>query len=218
VFDYENLSKAALESTYSVTGNLERTAYQQLLPSFTYPPALLNEFSEKEIEEMFNHIKETYLSKKYRRTRNWASFVNERATVETISRWISELKIDKVETNTGAAMIDELFTKQQMFASKGLKENQAEMIVSFLVSIAMQNYPNSFEIIGLPSKRTDLERMTPYELTSAIFSKWELAEDLLEQTQSITPEWKRDLLRFCIQAILYRFNILIIPKYRQLFI
>jgi len=218
VFDYENLSKAALESTYSVTGNLERTTYQQLLPSFTYPPALLNEFSEKEIEEMFNHIKETYLSKKYRRTRNWASFVNERATVETISRWISELKIDKVETNTGAAMIDELFTKQQMFASKGLKENQAEMIVSFLVSIAMQNYPNSFEIIGLPSKRTDLERMTPYELTSKIFKKWELAEDLLEQTQSITPEWKRDLLRFCIQAILYRFNILIIPKYRQLFI
>lgn len=45
-----------------------------------------------------------------------------------------------------------------------------------------------------------------------------LVVGLLEQTLSVMPDWKRDLFRFCAQAILSRFNILIKPRYRQLFI
>ena len=63
--------------------------------------------------------------------------------------------------------------------------------------------------------------MTSYELAVAVFSKWDTEKDfvdeLMAQTRLVLPEWNRDLLEFCAQAILYRFNIQIRPKYEQLF-
>jgi len=50
------------------------------------------------------------------------------------------------------------------------------------------------------------------------FCRRDFAEQLAAQTQSVLPEWKRDLLQFCVQAILYKFNVLVKQKYRQLFV
>jgi hypothetical protein len=54
VFDYEKLSSDTLAVTFSVNDQLQRVSYQQILPSFAYPPALLNHLgSEEAIEKMF---------------------------------------------------------------------------------------------------------------------------------------------------------------------
>jgi hypothetical protein len=47
VFDYEEPTGATLDATYSAGFDLQRTSYQQLLPSFAYPPALLRDFCRK---------------------------------------------------------------------------------------------------------------------------------------------------------------------------
>jgi hypothetical protein len=227
VFDYEEPTEATLDATYSVRFDLQRTGYQQLLPSFAYPPALLQDFSEKEISEMFSHIAETYLSKRYQQTRDWRAFVRQKATRASISRWMAELSNIK-ETNgsvrlrhasEGTPAFHELFAERPPEGSTNPDANQtAKEMVDLLVTTCIETYPSFFNSMGLPCTAEELVRTTPYELASAVFRRWELAEDLLVQTHSVFPDWKRDLFQFCVQAILYKFNILIKPKYRQLFI
>ena len=227
VFDYEEPTEATLAVTYSVTFDLKHTGYQQLLPSFAYPPALLQDFSEEEISEMFSHIAETYLSKKYQQTRDWYGFVNQRATAASISRWMAELSNIK-ETNEparlrrtsgGSPAFHELFAERPPEGNTNSDASQtAKEVVDFLVSAILETFPGFFASLGLPGTAEELDRTTPYELTTAVFKRWELPEELIVQTQSVLPEWKRALLQFCVQAILYKFNILIKPKYRQLFI
>ena len=227
VFDYEKPTEATLEATYSVTFDLKRTHYQQLLPSFAYSPALLQDFSEEEISDLFSHIAETYLSKKYQQTRDWCSFVNQWATAASISRWLAELSNIKevhVQTHLGMTKGYPVPFQELVLASlhEGdihlFDENQTKGLVDILVSSCLEAFPNFFESLDLPGTPEKLDQTTPYELAIVIFSRWELADELDAQIQLVSPEWKRALLQFCVQAILYRFNILIKPKYRQLFI
>ena len=227
VFDYEEPTEAILDATYSVSFDLQRTSYQQLLPSFAYPPALLKDFSEEEIPEMFSYIAETYLSKKYQQMRDWQGFVKQKATAASISGWVAEL-LAIMETNVpaclgkasgGSPAFHELFAERPPEGNTNPDASQtAREAVDFLVTTCLEAFPSLFESLGLPSTAEELARTTPYELALAVFSRWELAEDLIVQTQAVLPEWKRDLLQFCLEAILYKFNILIKPKYRQLFI
>jgi pyruvate-formate lyase-activating enzyme len=227
VFDYEELDEATIAATYSVTLDLKRTSYQQLLPSFAYPPALLRDFSEEEISEMFNHIAETYLSKKYQQTRDWHGFVNQKATAASISRWMAELSNIKemhLQTHLGH-ITGESVTLHELFTEKSQEEEilsdasqVARKMVDFIVSTCLEIFPDFFESLDLPSTANGLDRTTPYELALSVFSRWELAAELATQTRSTLPEWKHDLLQFCVHAILYRYNILLKPKYRQLFI
>jgi pyruvate-formate lyase-activating enzyme len=227
VFDYEELDEATIAATYSVTLDLKRTSYQQLLPSFAYPPALLRDFSEEEISEMFNHIAETYLSKKYQQTRDWHGFVNQKATAASISRWMAELSNIKemhLQTHLGH-ITGESVTLHELFTEKSQEEEilsdasqLARKMVDFIVSTCLEIFPDFFESLDLPSTANGLDRTTPYELALSVFSRWELAAELATQTRSTLPEWKHDLLQFCVHAILYRYNILLKPKYRQLFI
>lgn len=224
VFDYEEPTEDTLGATYSVTVDLKRTNYQQLLPSFVYPPALLQEFSEKEILEMFNHIAETYLSKKYQQTRDWHGFIKRRTTVVSISRWMAELSNTMqapthLEQIIGEnTVIQELFTESPHEGDIHSQESQSKQVVDLIVSLCLDAYPNFFQSLGLPSTTNELDQITPYELAIAVFGKSDFAEELTVKTQAVSPEWKRDLLQFCVHAMLYRFNVLIKPKYRQLFI
>lgn len=227
VFDYEELDEATIASTYSVTLDLKRTSYQQLLPSFAYPPALLQDFSEEEISEMFNHIAETYLSKKYQQTRDWHGFVDQKATAASFSRWMAELSnikemhlpIHSGQITEESATFHELFTeKPQEGEILSDASRVAKKTVDFIVSTCLEMFPDFFESLGLPSTADELDQTTPYELAVSVFSRWEPAVELATQTGSILPEWKHDLLQFCVHAILYRYNILLKPKYRQLFI
>jgi hypothetical protein len=214
VFDYEVPDEATLAVTYSVAPELKRFGYQQILPSFAHPPALLQEFSAKEISEMFSHIAATYLSKRYQQTRDWHGFIKQQATAASLSSWMMELG----QAAENSADFHELFT-ERTDGSVNLNDNQtAKDVVNLLVSAGVGEFPGFFESLGLPSTMDTLNQTTSYELAKALYGKWELAEELEAQTQAVSPEWKRDLLQFCFQAILYRFNILINPKYRKLFV
>lgn len=233
VFDYEKPDNATLTSTYSVNADLERTCYKQLLPSFAYPPALLRDFgSEEEIEQMFDYIAQTFLSTKYQETRDWHGFVKQRSTVASITRWmakLSEIEGVCVPTHMGQitggpedSTLQELFVERPQEGERQSGEGIAKQLVDFLVSVCIEEFPHFFESLCLPGTVEELDRMPSYNLAVAVFSKWHIKKDFTDelavQTRSIFPKWKRDLLQFCAQAILYKFNILIRRNYRQLII
>jgi hypothetical protein len=233
VFDYERPDEATLAVTYSVTADLERTGYQQILPSFAYPPALLQNFgSEKEIESMFRHIEETYLSTKYQKSRDWYSFVKENTTPTSMVSWMAELSDTKglhvpapiTLTTKGKAStaLQRLLSEEPQDEERHAFDNLAKQVVESLLSACLEAFPDLFGALGFPTTLDELERITPYELAVAVFTRWctedELENELTELTRSVFSESTQDLIRFAVQAMLYERNILINPKYRGLFL
>jgi hypothetical protein len=218
VFDYERLTETALASTYSVTSELKRTKYQQMLPSFAYPPALLEDFSEEEISGMFDYFAETYLSKKYQRTRDWHGFIQQNTTAESVNQWMMELskiKGVRIPLRSEVSDIQTLFLEKEHSITAN---EMAQNAVDLFVSTSLMAFPYFFESLGLPGTPEILALFSPYELATIVFNRWKLDQGLPEQNWSIFSLWKRDLLQFCIRAILYRFNVQTDPTYREFFI
>ena len=229
VFDYEEPDEDTLAVTYSITEELERMRYDQLLPSFAYPPALLRIFSEEEIRELFQYLGSTYLSTKYIQTREWREFYKNSSDSEAISNWISGI------SNMGNPLLgDRLSTvadnlencldgndDQAQEDILGNEDTQINDLTNILLDFCFGGYPEYFEILGLPSDTEGLARITPYGLAKSIYSRWgeeeQFLEDAADQAKSYSPEWVQDLLQFCVQVILYKFDIVIKDDYKALF-
>ena len=233
VFDYEKPNKDTLIATYSVTPNLERIAYTQTLPSFAYPPGLLQDFgTEEEIELMFDHIAETYLSTKYQKSRDWSNFVHQNTTADFIANWMAELldiewvelpiNIRPVSKGEPSTVLQEVFAGEPKDDEGHNSENLAKQVVDSLLSECLQVFPDLFGSMEMPTTMDELERVTPYELTVAIFSRWhteeEFINELTKQSELVMSKSMHDFVYFCFQAILYKFNVRIKPEYRDLFI
>jgi len=228
VFDYENPTPSVIAATYSVTPGLKRTSYRQILPSFAYPPMLLQSFSEGEVEEMFDHIAETYLSTQYSRTRNWFNFVREKTTAASIANWLTELsKPRRVRSDhpkpEGEGEISTLTRELFMtsLAEDGTRcEFMAKKVVDMLLSVGLNEFSDMFSALGLPETVAHLERITPYELAVSVFKKCrtetELMNSIAGQTNLALNESIIEFIQFCVRAILYMFNVQIKPEYSAL--
>jgi hypothetical protein len=233
VFDYERPDEATLAVTYSVTADLERTDYQQLLPSFAYPPALLQDFgSEKHTAMMFDHIAETYLSTEYLKTRDWRSFLREKAAPASIAGWMAELShmrgvhvpapIRPTAKGKAPTLLQQLFLDEPGLEERDNPENLARQTVESLLSVCLEAFPELFGSLALPTTMDRLEQTTTYDLAVAVFDRWctekELVDELAERTKSVLSDSTQALIRFCVQAMLYKLNVLIKPEFRALFV
>jgi hypothetical protein len=230
VFDYEVPDEETLAVTYSIDHNLRRKKYNQLLPSFAYPPALLKQFSEMDIRDLYAYLGQTFLSTKYKETRDWHEFFEELADFDSISMWLSELsKMDKsLNLNTFNIEADNLNNFLGGNDDQGQVDNweyrntQIEELTNILIAYSLENYPEYFERRGLPSDFESLTWSSPYDIAISIYSKWGdeemILEEKLSQARSIFPKWVQDLLHFCVQAILYKFNLVIKDSYKPFFV
>jgi len=233
VFAYEEPDEGTLDVTYSVTHNLRRSDYQQILPSYAYPPALIHDWgSEEEIAEIFKHIGDTYLSTKYQKTRQWLHFIQQKASATSITDWFKEMIKMGIHPPAHLSLTEnvELSSKLQQLFSKKVPpeteqqtyENLAEEVVAWLMKAGLVAFPKIWEAIGFPKEPAKLDLITPYDLTFTLFKKWSSADEiyaeLMEQTSSVHSRSMRALCLFCAHAILYKFNILLTPKHSELFI
>jgi hypothetical protein len=231
VFDYEEPEEATLDVTYSITPDLKRKGYQQILPSFAYPPALLQDFgSEQEISQLFKYIADTYLSKKYQDTRNWHSFMRQNTTADWIRCWSAELsetygiQVIQVIKESRHYKLDDLFSDEEPNDEETSSnyENLAKQVFASLLSACIEIFASQFDALGFPASKKKIEQATPYELATAIFNKWPsedaLFEALNDLTSSVQSKPLQELCRFCVQGMMYKFNILFTQKYKALFV
>jgi hypothetical protein len=232
VFDYEEPDKATLATTYSVTPDLKRTSYRQLLPSFAYPPALLQAFgSEEQIESMFHHIKETYLSTAYQRSRDWHRFLIDTTTAAAIANWMVALPdMARVEAPGNFPTVIEgepspelqrLFANDLRDKERHTRQALAEQVVSALQAACMSACPEPFRELGLPATMDELEQATAYKVAVAVLGSWRTDRAFFGEVARLTGSSPcrslQDLVRFCIRAMLYRFNVQFKPGYGALF-
>jgi hypothetical protein len=180
---------------------------------------------------MFAHISETYLSTKYRETREWLSFLTQKTTALLIARWMAELSASynkpvpwvfkRSSKGEVSATIQHLFTDGSDKENKKGKVELAKEIVEWLLTVCLAFFPEFFESLGFPNTIEKIERMTPYAMALRLSKNWETEKLLLAEatTQAllIQNEHLRSCYIFCIEALLFRFNLELTPKYRALF-
>ena len=226
VFDYSEPSEEILASTISISPDLWRSDYQPLYPSFTYPPALLAAFhSPAQIEVLFEHLAETYLSTHYQETRDWYAYVRKNASVGAIEAWVKELSdqrnVNLLEPLAGSTGWQSLFSTEPGEGVNGSIEQLAQQLVEAILSASCEAFPEVLEHVGLPGTYDQLRELTPYPLAVQVYRRWEAQEQIFDvldmHTELLMSEQLQACMRFCLRAILHRFNLQIRPEYRVLF-
>lgn len=228
IFDYEGPDDETMNVTYSVTQKLERTHYRQVLPSFAYPPALLKHFgSEEEIKRMFDHIADTYLSRRYLETRNWSNFLKQESTFTSIKIWVQvlsetqQIHIPFIADGDTYRELQNLYADDPSEEERCTIQDNAKQVVTSLLSACLKAFPDRFEALGFPTTMDEVEQLKPYDLAIIVFSRWSTEAELIKELSEYIPfnlsTSPQNLIQFSVQAILYRSNILIKPKYRELF-
>jgi hypothetical protein len=227
VFDYEEPGEDVLAVTFSVNPQLERKKYQPLLPSFAYPPALLEVFgSEQQIETLFAYLSETYLSSQYQETRDWVAFLRGNVSVESIEGWKAALSnqrsVNLQPPLAGSNAWQSLFVVEAQSGGDEPDQRLAQQLVEAILSASFEVYPGILEQLSLPGTYPQLIKMTPYKLAVQVYTLWDSQEQLFEGfdmlVNGLKGETLQDGLRFCVDAILHSFNLQIRPDYRDLFV
>jgi hypothetical protein len=181
---------------------------------------------------MFEHIQETYLSTRYQETRDWNGFVRCNGTAAEIAGWMEELSDLKsvqlpghlagFSSGKANAALEDVCLENLPKGEGVSNEDLPQQIVDWLLSACLDTFPDLFAALGLPETMEKLERMTPHELAVVVFTRWntegELLDELDRQARSTLSESMLDFVRFCVQVVLYRFSVLIEPKYRALIV
>ena len=196
VFDYEKPSSEMLAVTFSIDHQLQRVSYQQTLPTFAYPPALLDQLgSEEAIETMFAHIADTYLSNAYKETRDWGEFL----AGQVAGDWPGTL-VQGVERPSA---------------------DQAKMRVDNFLEEFFGTYAEELAAIKLPASLADLDQMTPYILAVTLYARGLSASEIVAKFAELAHIQQNDkkyqLVELFFNAILYRFNVQLVPEYKPLF-
>jgi hypothetical protein len=220
-----------LNVTYSVTPTFERTAYQEILPSFAYPPALLDHFgSSHKVAQMLDHIGQTYLSTKYQATRDWVTFLRDNATADTLECWVHEFldrhRVEEIGNTKLTADSSVIEVLQRLFvengeAVKGERDKltqQVQQLAESLLSVCLEIFSDELKISGLPSTMEEIACMTPYELSRSLFERYRSEGELANAINRQVHSNLRDFLQFGIRVLLYRFGVKLDPRYRFLFI
>jgi len=233
VFDYEKPAQATLDVTYSVMPDLEHTGYQQLLPSFAYSPALLKAFGSGEaIDQLFKYISETYLSTKYQQSRDWLSFISQNTTPSKLAEWLEAMPdADEVQlpeffgldqNSTLSQTLEKMFSSGLGKDMREMAQKFAKQLVDFLVSGSLESFADLYADLGFPSTAGKLAHITPYDLAVMIYTQWSTEQQIIhhlsEKNSKILSASQQDFAGFCLKAILYKFNLMITPKYRELFV
>ena len=227
VFDYEEPGEDVLAVTFSVNPQLKRTKYQPLLPSFAYPPALLEVFgSEEQIETLFVYLSETYLSTHYQETRDWCAFLRGNASVESVESWKAALS-QQQDVNLQPPLArssdwQSLFLGEVQAGDDEPDQRLAQQLVEAILSASFEASPGIMEQLGLPGTYQQLAELTPYKVAVQVYTFWDAEEQLFEVldmlVNGLMGETMQGCLRFSVQAILHRFNLQIRPDYRALFV
>jgi hypothetical protein len=229
IFDYEEPDSATLAVTHSINSDLQVVPYHQLLPSFAYAPALLNHFGSSDaIDQIFEYIEQTYLSAHYVETREWAQFIKSNTKPALIAGWLGDFFVEEIlrppeflagmDKKQMTATVHRLFFAEGNGSASRSNKDVALQLVDLLLAGSFSEFGEQFGLVNLPKSMLELNKETPYSLATAVYSRFNNEEDLLNALTKPLDQAVRGLIEFVVRAILYRFNVQVEPKYRALFV
>lgn len=233
VFDYQVLADDAMNLAYSVSPALKHVDYDQLLPSFGFPPALLEHFGhESALQEFFEHIAETYLSLKYIKSRDWQEFIQANTTLPLIKYWLTELADLKggqsacsngtINLQEHLADLETIFTESTAIVEEHVNQQFSTKLLEGILAVCMECFPEVLRSLSLPDSNESVTHLSAYEMARIVYSRWskpeQLVHDIKQNCQHLQSSNLCEFIRFCVLALLYRFNVKLRPEYKIFFI
>ena len=126
------------------------------------------------------------------------------------------------KTRGGTTAWKALFSPEPLEWEAGSSERLAQQVVEALLSACLQAYPGLLEQLGLPGTTDQMVNTTPYQLAVQVYTRWSTEEQLFDGLGMLSSELMSEPLqgciRFCVRAILHRFNLQLKLEYRVLFV
>jgi hypothetical protein len=218
IYDFMEPTEEVLKYTWSSVNGVIKNSYNELWPSFTYPPALLRHFRSVDVlDEFLALVGDTYLSQKHLFKKDWIWFLTEYLDPETfLTWWISSNKSNSDFNGfTAIAEVQDFLT---LLGRNPSDHNINELynptasrktLVNFTINIALQfilfyQEKNLFPImehLGLPPSLKSTLKLSPYKIAVKLFDRFSNKDELL----SIISEssFDKTLSRFFVEYLIY---------------
>ncbi len=232
IYDYIHPSKDTLNHTWSSVNGKIKYSYNELWPSFTYPPALLRHFGSANIlDEFFGLIGDTYLSQKHLFKKDWNWFVASNLNQDTfLSWWLSAIKseLDFQSFTTIPEVVKFLVFLRNSPSIDNIKllfnpTPGRKRLINFSTNFAIQFVLFSQEKnLGPIMKRIDLPplkatlNLSPYKVAVKIFKHYSNKDELFSVVNDNSVNGA--LSSFLVSYLLYLKNVPLSDKFRIFFV
>lgn len=232
IYDFMQPTEEVLKHTWSSVKGVIKNSYNELWPSFTYPPALLRHFGSVEVlDEFFVLVGDTYLSRKHLFKKDWNWFLASNLNPETfLPWWISAIKTG-IDFNTFTAIPEVLdfLTYLQNDPSaenikilfnptpgrKGLLNFATNVVIQLVLFSQEKTLTPIMQLLDLPSNLKATLSLSPYKIAVKIFRHYSNKNELLSVIkEKISNEV---LSRFFIEYLIYLNNTPLSEKYQIFF-
>ncbi|MHA2112975.1 MAG: hypothetical protein ACW98W_15965 [Candidatus Hodarchaeales archaeon] len=232
IYDFMQLTDEVLKHTWSSVNGIIKNSYNELWPSFTYPPDLLRHFGNVDVlDEFLVLVGDTYLSQKHLFKKDWNWFLTKNMESEAfLSWWISSIKSES-DFNGFTAITevqDFLSILRKNPSDQNIKElfnptTSRKTLVNFATNIAIQFVLFSQEMkiipvmehLGLPTSLKATLNLSPYKIAVKLFERYSNEDELFSVLNE--RSFNKTLSRFFVEYLIYLNNTPLKPNYRIFF-
>jgi len=232
IYDYIHPTEGTLQHTWSSVNGTIKNSYNELWPSFTYPPALLRHFGSSEIlDDFFTLIGDTYLSQQHLFKKDWNWFLCRNIDPKTFLSWwtVAIKSAQSFDKFTAIPEVLKFLTflrnnpfidniKLLFYPTPGRKRFlnfSANIVIQFILFSLETEIDPIMKHIGLPSLKITLN-LSPYKFTSKIFEYYSKKDELYSVVNK-TP-FSGVLSGFLLEYLLYLNNTPLSDEYKIFFI
>ena len=236
VYQYENPSDIVIENTQTLSDSIETIAYNEMYPSFTYPPLLIKYFGSKtKVNEFFDYIGTTFFTYAYRYDRNWFDFLNSIflpeeflsiiKTVLSSQTIISDIEevntfLDDLKKNLVMKFVEENFFRKEKISPK-LQLTIGLILNNYFFS---DNFKDKIDIyidnLEVGSTIMDLKYVTPYKLMKSLLKRFnseiEVFDCINDSSSKRNNKNKNDIVKF-FKFVFFLKNIKLNPEIKVFF-
>jgi hypothetical protein len=233
VYDYLITTEQLLEFTTSYNKDGKERSYNELLPSFTYPPELQLHFKNiRELNTFFNLIQDVYLSANHLFKQKWNWFLSKYTDPSSLFNWWNRTAQSKI-LNSSISSIGEVrnFLKvlietptieniELLFNPTPGREKFFSSISSIVLKYIFYYYREKLgKVLDFLNLASDLDVVfssSPYQITVTLFQHYADEKELFQSLRD--HEFTNEFTLLFIKYLLYRNSIQLKSKYQTFFI
>jgi hypothetical protein len=240
ILSHQQPNSSTLKVTQSILNNGVFTTFDEKLPSFAYPPILMEHFRTiKEIEIFYQTISESYLSQHYLYSRNWKVFLKENLTPKLLLDLLDEEcfvnvsvgdfsnipEVQELFRNFNESLsikylTDEFFSEDSsnIFPDLFISKLITQIFSSSKINEMMQPILKNF---NLGNNTKNLLEMSSYKITILFFEQFKDKNDFFNAIKEFLNAIKhstKNIAEIFFKFLIYSKNINLDANYRIFFI
>ncbi|MHA2252064.1 MAG: B12-binding domain-containing radical SAM protein [Candidatus Kariarchaeaceae archaeon] len=233
IFDHQNPDDSVIENTWTMSPDGLLDKYDDLFPSFAYPPALMKHFENIDaLEEFYTIIEDTFLSKNHQFKKDWNWFLTKNLSLDVFHSWWCAIEENPVSIASITEIPEvreflEYLSKDSTVKSlallynptpnrKKLMNHSAHKAIIMILLSRENELLGLLKYLDLPAKLDSVLSLSPYVLTYELFKTFENKEDLIFKIKNTYPD--NNLIEFFVEYLLYLKNIPLLEEYRIFFL